>query len=68
MYYGIGGHCRTLQDYNTSHHKSDSREVIMFQSCLILCLITIIGLSLLPTDFVLARVEKDVASGNDSTI
>jgi tetratricopeptide (TPR) repeat protein len=68
VYYRIGGHCKTLQDYNTLHHKSDSREVIMFQGFLILCLITIIGLSLLPTVFVLARAEKDVASGNDSTI
>ncbi|MGA9153144.1 MAG: tetratricopeptide repeat protein, partial [Candidatus Nitrosopolaris sp.] len=45
------------------------REVTIFQGLfLILCLITVIGLILLPTIFVLAKVQKDVASGNDTSV
>ena len=45
------------------------REVTIYQgSFLILCLTTIICLSLLPNVFVLAKVDKDVASGNNSTL
>jgi hypothetical protein len=68
LYYLIENHCKTLHDYNRLPHESDSREVTVFQSFPILCLITIISLSLLPTVFVLAKVEKGVASGNVSTI
>ena len=39
----------------------------MFQGFLILCVISIIGASPIPT-FVLATVEEGVESGNDSTI
>ena len=65
MYYIVGDHCETLQDYSRLHHKSGSIEVTIFQgSFLILGLIVIIGLSLLPNIFVLAKVEKDVPSEN----
>jgi hypothetical protein len=53
----------------TDKQGSFGREVSILQgSFLILCLVTIIGLSLLPNVFVLAKVEKDVASENDTTI
>ena len=48
----VGGHCKTLEDYNRLQGSS-----------LILCLMTIIGLSLLPAIFVHAKVL-----GNDITI
>jgi tetratricopeptide (TPR) repeat protein len=69
LYYTVGGHCKTLQGYSRLPHESDSRELTIFKgSFLILCLITIIGLSLLPNVLVLAKIEKDVASGNVITI
>ncbi len=58
-----------MQDYSRLHHRSDSREVTVSQgSLLILCLITIIGLSLLHNVLLLAKVEKDVASRNVITV
>jgi len=59
----VGGHCKTLQHYNRLHQKSVTREFTIFQdSCLILCLVTIVGLSLLPAAFVHAKeqVANDV--------
>lgn len=51
-----GGHCKTLQNYNTLYHKSDTREVTIYQYwSLILFLITIVCLSLLPSVFVHAK-------------
>jgi tetratricopeptide (TPR) repeat protein len=58
-----------LQDRPRDKQYSIGREVTIFEdSFLVLCLITIIGLSLLPNVFVLAKVEKDVASGNDTSV
>ena len=66
--------------YNTADVNSDCiaihtkkgdimREVTIFQGLFpILCLITVIGLILLPTIFVLAKVQKDVVSGNDTSV
>jgi uncharacterized membrane protein (UPF0127 family) len=56
---------KTLQDYSRLHNKSGSREDTLSQGWfLILGIITIIGLSMLPNVFVLAKVEKDVPSEN----
>ena len=67
LYYIVGDHCKTLQDYSRLHEKSGSREVTLSQDCfLILGIITIIGLSMLPN--VLAKVEKDVPSENYTTL
>jgi tetratricopeptide (TPR) repeat protein len=58
-----------LQDRPRDKQYSIGREVTIFEdSFLVLCLITIIGLSLLPNVFVLAKVEKDVASGNGTSV
>ena len=52
----VGGHCKTLQNYNTLYRKSDTREVTIYQYwSLILFLITIVCLSLLPAVFVHAK-------------
>jgi hypothetical protein len=62
LYSTVGGHCKTLQDYSRLYHKGPIELSIFQSSFLILCLttITIIGLSLLPNLFVLAKVEGDV--------
>jgi tetratricopeptide (TPR) repeat protein len=59
-----------LQDRSRDKHYSIGREAgILLGSSLILCLITIIGLGLLPSVFGLAKAEKDiVVAGNDTTL
>jgi hypothetical protein len=52
----------------TDKHGNFGREVAILQgSFLVLCLMTIIGLILLPT-VVLAKEEKNVAFGNDTAV
>jgi tetratricopeptide (TPR) repeat protein len=52
----VGGHCKTLQDYNRLYHNCCQ------DWSLTLCLVTIICLSLLPAVFVQAK------EGDDSTL
>jgi hypothetical protein len=61
----VGGHCKTLHHYHRLHQKSVTREFTIFQgSCLILCLVTIVGLSLLPAAFV--HPKEQVANDVDT--
>jgi tetratricopeptide (TPR) repeat protein len=56
------GHCKTLQDFNTLYHKSNTIKAAIFQNwSFILCLITIVCLSLLPAVLVYAKVGNNIS-------